>query len=140
MAAGAALAYVTRQDWNCGGAIRRVHAYHTVSPSSVIKAHARGEGFIAMTRAFNGAISGLSESNTATYGQVFLGKHHAPMWMNEASYCSHRHHVSSILISIWRPNSPSRSLPCSALASHTPALALLPASPLVRHGGKPLSL
>jgi hypothetical protein len=27
-----------------------------------------------MTRAFNRAISGLSESNTATYGQVFLGE------------------------------------------------------------------
>ena len=28
-----------------------------------------------MTRAFNRAISGLSESNTATYGQVILGKY-----------------------------------------------------------------
>ncbi|ORY31965.1 bacterial low temperature requirement A protein-domain-containing protein [Naematelia encephala] len=31
-----------------------------------------GEGFISITRAFNRAISGLSEDNVATYGQVWL--------------------------------------------------------------------
>ena len=34
-----------------------------------------GEGFISLTRAFSLAISGLSNSNTATYLQVFLGEH-----------------------------------------------------------------
>ena len=56
----------------------------------------QGEGFISLTRSFSLAISGLSQSSTTTYAQVFLGK--ATCDIADLSYHYHNHDIP---LSLW---------------------------------------
>lgn len=101
-----------------GGSIWGFDAYHPVSPTSdlnIIPAEAvsSGEGLIAITRAFNRAISGLSDNNSATYGQVWLGWSWSSLSLDvrraAVTFFSHSDSILPVVVSVQQRQNSSRS-------------------------------
>jgi len=61
----------------------------------------RGDGLLNIVRAFNKAIAGLSDRDTATYAQAFMGQSHYTSRLR-ADQCSYPDSLHALVFSLFQ--------------------------------------